>query len=470
VRRRGDPDAVQPATREFHGLPHEPLPASEWAEHYDLYDTDGVTRMPVERIPLFRALQGEQVTDVELVIAPRDGPRRIVLCNGRALRAPNGTRLGAVVAMHDVTDRVAAEEQLREQTARARAAEVQRQHLERLRELSRLGPGLTATTDLPQLLRRAVLGVRSLVEASGVLLSVSPLGQAAEAATGDPEPGHAVHEVPLPQVDGRLRVSSPDGLDADEQELVSQLGQLVSATAQRIALTEQALQRERRQLRDELLAGVTHDMQTPLAAISGFSQSLLLDLDDDERARAVGALIRQTDVLRQLVLQFLDYVRIRLDRPLRIIEGETRVADAMSKVADLFGSDPRLQVSGLDGHVVAVEQQRLVQVLANLVGNALRHGDGKVSVRIEGGGPGLVTIAVQDEGPGLPDPLREWMTAPTGPPPEGVAGLGIAVTVPLVRALSGTIAAEVDPDGSTTVRVSLPVPGTTGAPAPNAEP
>jgi PAS domain-containing protein len=57
------------ATRELHGLPLEPIEPEEWARHYDLYEPDGKTPLTRERIPLFRALKGEDVSAQEMVIA-----------------------------------------------------------------------------------------------------------------------------------------------------------------------------------------------------------------------------------------------------------------------------------------------------------------------------------------------------------------------------------------------------------------
>jgi PAS domain S-box-containing protein len=74
------------ATQEFHGLPTEPLPADRWAEHYDLYRADGRTRFSTEEVPLFRALRGERVQGVEMVIAPRHGPVRTLLASGKAFQ------------------------------------------------------------------------------------------------------------------------------------------------------------------------------------------------------------------------------------------------------------------------------------------------------------------------------------------------------------------------------------------------
>ncbi len=100
------------ATRRFHGLPERPLPPEQWAEHYSLYNADG-TPMETAQVPLFRALQGEQVRDVEMQIMPREGRPRTIVASGQPLLDAEGRRLGAVVAMHDISDRKRTEEALR---------------------------------------------------------------------------------------------------------------------------------------------------------------------------------------------------------------------------------------------------------------------------------------------------------------------------------------------------------------------
>jgi PAS domain S-box-containing protein len=98
------------ATREFHGLPQKDVPAPEWASYYDLYMADGKTPMALADVPLFRALGGEAVHDVDMVIAPKSGPARYLLASGQAIYSREGKQLGAVIAMHDVTERKRAEE------------------------------------------------------------------------------------------------------------------------------------------------------------------------------------------------------------------------------------------------------------------------------------------------------------------------------------------------------------------------
>jgi PAS domain S-box-containing protein len=102
------------ATQALHRSPQEPLTPDRWAEHYDLYRPDGKTRLNKEEVPLFQALQGRQVRDVELVIAPRNGPPRTVLASGQALVNSSGKKQGAVVVLHDITERRRLEEQYRQ--------------------------------------------------------------------------------------------------------------------------------------------------------------------------------------------------------------------------------------------------------------------------------------------------------------------------------------------------------------------
>ena len=100
------------ATKKFHGLPQQAIPASEWADHYDLYLPDGKTKMSPEDIPLFRALKGESVRDVEMKIVPKQGKTLNLLANGDPIIDHQGKKIGAIVAMRDITDRQQAEQAL----------------------------------------------------------------------------------------------------------------------------------------------------------------------------------------------------------------------------------------------------------------------------------------------------------------------------------------------------------------------
>ena len=91
------------AAAQFHGVEPGAVRVEGWAEAFDLYRADGVTRLPTEEIPLFRALSGEIVVNAELTIVPKSEDARILLASGRRLQSASGQNLGAVVALTDVT-------------------------------------------------------------------------------------------------------------------------------------------------------------------------------------------------------------------------------------------------------------------------------------------------------------------------------------------------------------------------------
>ena len=131
------------ATREFHGLPAAPIPPEAWAKHYSLYRADGVTLMDRDEVPLFRALQGEVIRREEMVIAPTIGPPRTLLASGQAIVDAQGRNLGAMIAMHDITEQRQAEARLKRQNA----------HLTALHEISL---GLVNQLDVAEVLDIAV--------------------------------------------------------------------------------------------------------------------------------------------------------------------------------------------------------------------------------------------------------------------------------------------------------------------------
>lgn len=99
--------------REWHGQGPDDRQATDWARQYQLFAPDGSGPLPDDRIPLVRALRGATVKDQEMVIAPPGLAARTVLSSGGPLYSLSGQLLGAVVAMHDVTERKRTEQRLR---------------------------------------------------------------------------------------------------------------------------------------------------------------------------------------------------------------------------------------------------------------------------------------------------------------------------------------------------------------------
>jgi len=89
--------------QEIHGLSAMPLAPGQWAGHYGLFMADGKTPMAPEQLPLLRAMKGEVLENTEIVVKPPHAAPRHLLASGRALHARDGTNIGAVIALKDVT-------------------------------------------------------------------------------------------------------------------------------------------------------------------------------------------------------------------------------------------------------------------------------------------------------------------------------------------------------------------------------
>lgn len=114
----GQLEEFNSVAREWHGVDPRSLAPEFWADHFDLYELDGMTPLSTDRIPLLRAYKGENVREAEMVIAPSEGSRRLVSCNGVRLQAPSGELLGAVVTMRDITQERSATRALAEERRR----------------------------------------------------------------------------------------------------------------------------------------------------------------------------------------------------------------------------------------------------------------------------------------------------------------------------------------------------------------
>ncbi|SHG65200.1 PAS domain S-box protein [Massilia sp. CF038] len=109
------------AAREFHGLSIEAVDPHQWSAHYSLFEADGKTELGHQNVPLFRALQGETIKDYGMVVAPTGMRPRMLLASGRGLTGIAGERLGAVVAMKDITEVNDSQRRLRQNEHRLRS-------------------------------------------------------------------------------------------------------------------------------------------------------------------------------------------------------------------------------------------------------------------------------------------------------------------------------------------------------------
>lgn len=100
----GQLEQFNKVARDWHGVDVRQCEPELWSHHYDLYEVDGETVLPLQRIPLFRAFHGETVVAQDICIKAKDQPPRWARCRGEPLKTRSGQLLGALVLMHDISE------------------------------------------------------------------------------------------------------------------------------------------------------------------------------------------------------------------------------------------------------------------------------------------------------------------------------------------------------------------------------
>jgi two-component system sensor histidine kinase BaeS len=215
--------------------------------------------------------------------------------------------------------------------------------------------------------------------------------------------------------------------------------------------------------RRSMLADVTHELRTPLTVIQGGLEAMVdgvHPMDEDHLA----PLIAQTDVMARLLedlrtLSLADAGALTLHRePADLAAIARDVVAATAPLATAKGVT--LATTGDDRLVTEVDPVRVREVIANLVGNAVRHTsrDGRVEVEVRGDAD-EADITVRDTGSGIsPDELPRVFDRFQRHADTGGTGLGLAIVRDLVAAHGGSVTAASDgvPGRGSTFRVVLP--------------
>ncbi|HWW74593.1 MAG TPA: PAS domain-containing protein [Pyrinomonadaceae bacterium] len=469
------------AARELHGRPVSPISADDWAEHYDLYLPDGKTRMRKEDIPLYRALQGEHVRNVEMVVAPKGGAARTVLASGGPVHGPGGEKLGAVVVMRDFTERKEAQEALRQESSLLHAlmdnipdAIYFKDSGGRFVRVNRHAPyrgnknpeevvGKTDFDFFAEAHARAAYEDEQRIVRTG-----QPLVDKEEREVYPDGSTTWLSTTKVPVFDGEGRVTGIVGISRDITERKRALEAGIELAREQAARAE--AERANR-LKDEFLATLSHELRTPLTAILGWARMLSDGFVREEmRADALGIIYRNARSQAQLIDDLLDVSRI-ITGKLRI---EVRpvdlapVVEAAVAVVRPAASAKRVQLQTVfepGTGLIAGDPERLQQVVWNLLSNAVKFtpNGGRVQVRL-GRINSRVEVAVSDTGAGiapefLPHVFDRFRQADMGTTRRhGGLGLGLAIVRHLVELHGGAVAAESAGEGlGTTFRVSLPV-------------
>lgn len=210
-------------------------------------------------------------------------------------------------------------------------------------------------------------------------------------------------------------------------------------------------QRIQRQIaqRTEMLAGISHDLRTPLTRMR-----LELELmPDDDETRGLKADVAE---MLNMVEAYLSFARGEGDE-------QAQLTDVMRLVGDVVAGARRegieIALAGPETLDIPARPDSLRRCLANLVGNAARHG-GHVWVTVTAGRS--IDIIIDDDGPGIPEASREAVFQPffrldTSRNAEtGGSGLGLTIARDTMLSHGGALTLETSPQGGLRARCSLP--------------
>ena len=229
-------------------------------------------------------------------------------------------------------------------------------------------------------------------------------------------------------------------------------------------------------VRTEFIANVSHELRTPLTAIQGYLETLLSGaLEEREHAqRFVEIAFRHTERLGRLLNDLTDLSNIELGKvSLRL--APTPLRPLVDSVLELVAAKARdgdvaLTAEVSDTISVQADHDRLVQILINLVDNAVKYtpAGGSVTVRARPTAEGRIEVSVSDTGIGIPRAdlpritERFYRVDKARSRELGGTGLGLAIVKHLVLAHGGDMAIDSEEGRGTTVRVLVPAAGGSG--------
>ena len=213
--------------------------------------------------------------------------------------------------------------------------------------------------------------------------------------------------------------------------------------------------------KSEFLSRMSHELRTPLNAVLGFAQLIDMKHPEPDIKEATGAILKAGQHLLNLINEVLDLARIEAGKlqlsvePVSVSEVVRQSLDLVLPMAGRSGVTVDVNDQSMDGAMVLADRRRILQVLINVLSNAVKYNrpGGRVDVSAYPGADYKYFIDVTDTGAGIREsdvphrfePFRRFGDSST----EGT-GLGLAVSRSFLELMGGNITlARSDPSGST---------------------
>ncbi|MGW2304079.1 ATP-binding protein [Streptomyces sp. NPDC001809] len=257
--------------------------------------------------------------------------------------------------------------------------------------------------------------------------------------------GEAAKQLGEGKLDTRLRVTGADEL-ADLTRTFNSAAESLQKKVADMSAREESSRR--------FVADMSHELRTPLTALTAVTEVLEDEQDslDPMIAPAVALVVSETRRLNDLVENLMEVTRFDAGTA-RLVLDEVDIADQITACIDARAWLDAVDLDAERGIVAPLDPRRLDVILANLIGNALKHGGSPVRVSVRTDDTELV-IAVRDHGPGIPEEVlphvfdRFYKASASRPRSEGSGlGLSIAMENALIHGGSITAANSVGEDG-----------------------
>lgn len=278
-------------------------------------------------------------------------------------------------------------------------------------------------------------------------------------------------------------------LVADSRHLLSfatmfALGLLISGLTARVRAHELARRRVELKARTEetrssLLSAVSHDLRTPLAAITGAGTALRAEIDRidvQRRGELLDTICEEAERLERLLRNLLDMTRVdagTLELKRDWVPLEEILGSALERLDErLARRDVSTRLPD-DLPLLSVDASLLELLFVNLLENALKYTAESGAIEIGAcESAGAVEVSVRDFGPGIPQGLEqrifEKFFRASKSAADGV-GLGLAICRSIAQAHGGSVEAGNAPGGGAVFRVRLPLPGSAPPEPPDLE-
>ncbi len=257
----------------------------------------------------------------------------------------------------------------------------------------------------------------------------------------------------------------------EQQHLLETFAGQIGLAFERASQAEEAeaalVAAETESLRNTLLASISHDLRTPLAAIAGAGSALAdpeLAIDSAARMRLATTIETKAQEMSKLISNVLELMRFESGEVQLRLDWQTLddlVGTALGQLQERLADHP-VEIDLPDAlPAVRVDAPLVTQVFVNLLDNCVRHTPAGTRISISASAENqYVRVLVDDNGPGLPpgDPERLFKKFQRGREESnaGGAGLGLAICRAIVTAHGGTITAAARPAGGTRFEFTLP--------------